>query len=69
MLEHAKKLGIDRTFLINCNLPILNTSISISEYMEGDVPRIVFDCSGSPLTNQIAINVIDFTFTFSLVSN
>lgn len=63
MLKQAEKLGIDRLFLINPNSPILNTAISISDYMEGDNPRVVFDCSGSTLTKQIAINVKYFVLS------
>lgn len=59
MLEQAKKLGIDRVFLINPDSPVSKTSKSISDYMDGESPRIVFDCNGSPLTNEIAINVKD----------
>lgn len=64
VLEYAKKLGIDRLYLVDPNSSIENTSISIFDYMEGDKPRVVFDCSGSSLTNQIAINVKSFVLSF-----
>lgn len=57
MLDQAKKLGIERVFLIDGKSPIPNTVNNIAKYMEGESPRIVFDCNGSSLTNYIAINV------------
>lgn len=57
MLEQAKKLGIERVFLVNLDSPVSDTSNSISEYMKGENPRVVFDCDGSSHTNEIAINV------------
>lgn len=57
VLEQAKKLGIERVFLIDLRSSVSSMSKSISEYMDGENPRIVFDCNGSPLTNELAINV------------
>lgn len=57
VVEQAKKLGIKRVFLINPNSSVSSTSTSIAEYMDGEKPRIVFDCNGSALSNELAINV------------
>lgn len=59
VLKQAKKLGIERVFLIDPKSPASFTSQRISEYMDGGNPRIVFDCNGSAMTNEIAINVDD----------
>ncbi|KAG4074390.1 hypothetical protein HA402_000369 [Bradysia odoriphaga] len=56
VLEHAKKLGIERVFLVDPKSPIPNIANSIAKYMEGENPRIVFDCNGSSFTNNVAIN-------------
>ncbi|KAJ6634980.1 Sorbitol dehydrogenase, partial [Pseudolycoriella hygida] len=56
ILDQAKKLGIDHVFLVNPNSAVAETSKKIAEYLEGENPRVVFDCNGSSLTNQIAIN-------------
>ncbi|XP_037037297.1 uncharacterized protein LOC119074999 [Bradysia coprophila] len=56
VLDQAKKLGIERVFLIDAESPIPNIVNSVTKHMEGENPRIVFDCTGSSLTNSIAIN-------------
>lgn len=55
-LDEAQKLGIDKTFLIDPKSPSQNTAIKIWEHI-GDYPRLIFDCRGSQLSNQVAVDV------------
>lgn len=55
-LEEAQKIGINKVFLIDPKSPSRNTAIKIWEHI-GEYPRLTFDCSGSQLTNQIAVDV------------
>lgn len=56
VLEEALKLGIDKVFLLDPKSPSRNTAIKIWEKM-GQYPRVTFDCRGSAMSNDIAINV------------
>lgn len=58
-MEEARKLGIDKVFQIDSKSPSKNTAIKIGEQI-GDYPRLTFDCRGSQLTNQIAVDVSSF---------
>lgn len=55
-MEEAQKLGIEEVFLIDPKSPSRNTAIKIWEQI-GEYPRVIFDCRGSQLTNEIAIDV------------
>ena len=61
-MEEARKLGIDKVFHIDSKSPSKNTAIKIGEQI-GDYPRLTFDCRGSQLTSQIAIDVSPFLIT------
>ncbi|KAJ6644563.1 hypothetical protein Bhyg_09532, partial [Pseudolycoriella hygida] len=55
VLEEAKKLGVEKTFLIDLKSPSRNTAIKIWEDI-GYYPRLTFDCTGWQLTNEIAFH-------------
>ncbi|XP_037046620.1 uncharacterized protein LOC119081644 isoform X2 [Bradysia coprophila] len=55
ILDEAEKFGIESVFQIDPISPSKNTAIKLWEQINV-YPRITFDCTGSQLANEIAIN-------------
>ncbi|KAG4066961.1 hypothetical protein HA402_007709 [Bradysia odoriphaga] len=54
-LDEAEKAGIESVFQIDPRSPSKNIAIKLWEQI-GVYPRVTFDCTGSQLTNEIAMN-------------